>query len=124
MTLPSLHSPLPRFRNTWLLRIVRLLVSPGQPVKKGSVLLQFGTGAGAAMNYRQARQAVDFAMSETKRIGQLVAQQLATQSQLAAANKALADAETALHAQERIGAASSLVVCTTPSRWLGGEYTV
>ena len=95
-------------------RIVRLLVSPGQPVKKGSVLLQFGTGAGAAMNYRQARQAVDFAMSETKRIGQLVAQQLATQSQLAAANKALADAEAALHAQERIGAGRALEQVAAP----------
>ena len=95
-------------------RIVRLLVSPGQPVKKGSVLLQFGTGADAAMNYQQARQAVDFATSEAKRIGQLVAQQLATQSQLAAANKALADAEAALHAQERIGAGRALEQVTAP----------
>jgi membrane fusion protein (multidrug efflux system) len=95
-------------------QIVRLLVSPGQPVKKGSVLLRFGTGADAAMNYQQARQAVDFAMSETKRIGQLVAEQLATQSQLAAANKALADSEAALHAQEKIGAGRTLEQVTAP----------
>ena len=64
-------------------QIVRLLVSPGQTVKKNSPLLEFGTGADAALGYQQARQAVDFAMSEATRIGQLVAQQLATRSQLA-----------------------------------------
>lgn len=95
-------------------QIVRLLVSPGQTVKKGSALLQFGTGADASMNYQQARQAVDFATSEVTRIGQLVAQQLATQSQLAAANKALADAKAALHAQERIGAGRALEQVNAP----------
>lgn len=95
-------------------QIVRLLVSPGQTVKKGSALLQFGTGADAAMNYEQARQAVDFAMSEATRIGQLAEQQLATQSQLSAAKKALADAEAALHAQERIGAGRALERVAAP----------
>jgi membrane fusion protein (multidrug efflux system) len=95
-------------------QIVRLLVSPGQTVKKGSALLQFGTGADAAMNYQQARQAVDFATSEATRIRQLVAQQLATQSQLAAANKALADAKAGLHAQESIGAGHALEQVTAP----------
>ena len=41
-----------------------------------------------------------FRASEAARIEQLARQQLATQSQLAAANKTLADAEAALHAQE------------------------
>jgi membrane fusion protein (multidrug efflux system) len=95
-------------------RIVRLLVSPGQPVKKGTALLQFSTGADAVLGYQQARQAVDFAMSEKTRIRQLLAQQLATQSQLAAANKALADAEAALRAQERIGAGRALEQVTAP----------
>ncbi len=95
-------------------RIVRLIVSPGQPVKRGSALLQFGTGADATLGYQQARQAVDFAMSEAARIGQLLVQQLATQSQLAAANKALADAQAALHAQERIGAGRALEQVTAP----------
>lgn len=95
-------------------RIVGLLVSPGQMVKKGSVLLQFGTAADAAMNYRQARQAAEFAKSETVRIGQLVSEQLATQSQLAAANKALADAEAALHAQQKIGAGRALEQVNAP----------
>jgi membrane fusion protein (multidrug efflux system) len=95
-------------------QIVRLLVSAGQTVKKGSPLLQFGTGADAAMNYQQARQAVDFATSEAARVAELATQQLATQSQLAAANKALADAEAALHAQERIGAGRALEQVNAP----------
>lgn len=84
-------------------RIARLLVSAGQVVKKGVPLLEFATGAGAALAYRQARHAVDFARSEVARIGQLAKQQLATRSQLAAAKKALADAEASLRAQESIG---------------------
>jgi len=95
-------------------QIVRLLISPGQTVKKGSPLLQFGTGADAALGYQQAHQAVDFAMREATRIGQLVAQQLATQSQLSAAKKALADAEAALHAQEKIGAGRALEQVAAP----------
>lgn len=95
-------------------KIIRLLVSPGQTVKKGSPLLTFGTGADAELGYQQARQAVDFANSEATRIGQLFAQQLATRSQLAAADKALADAEASLRAQERIGAGRALEEITAP----------
>ena len=95
-------------------RILSLLVSPGQTVKKGTPLLLFGTGADAELGYQQARQGVDFANSEVTRIRQLVAQQLATQSQLAAANKALADAEASLHAQEKIGAGHALEQIIAP----------
>ena len=89
-------------------QIVSLLVSPGQVVKKGAPLLEFATGADAALGYRQARHAVDFALSEVARIKQLLSQQLATQSQLAAATKTLTDAEAALHTQEKIGAGRAL----------------
>lgn len=95
-------------------QIMRLLVSPGQTVKKGSPLLQFGTGADAALSYQQARQTVDFAIGEATRIEQLVKQQLATQSQLSSAKKALADAEANLRAQERIGAGRTLEQVDAP----------
>lgn len=85
-------------------QIVSLLVSPGQVVKKNAPLLEFATGADAALGYRQARHAVDFALSDVARIEQLLSQQLATRSQLAAAKKTLTDAEAAFHAQEKIGA--------------------
>jgi RND family efflux transporter MFP subunit len=77
-------------------------------VKKGAPLLEFGTGASAALGYRQALQAVEFARGEAKRSEELLAQQLATQSQLEAAKKNVADAEAALSAQERIGAGQAL----------------
>ncbi|MGH8820414.1 MAG: efflux RND transporter periplasmic adaptor subunit [Rhodoferax sp.] len=95
-------------------QIVALLVSAGQVVKKGTPLVEFGTGADAALSYQQARQAVGFARSEAARIGELVNQQLATQSQLAAARKALADAEAALRAQEKMGSNRALERLTAP----------
>ena len=95
-------------------QIVALLVSPGQLVKKGAPLLEFATGADAALGYRQALHAVEFASSEVARIEQLLSQQLATQSQLAAGKKALADAESALRAQEKIGASRALEKVRAP----------
>jgi len=89
-------------------------VSIGQEVKKGAPLLEFKTGADAGLAYQQARQAVEFAKSEVTRNEQLVSQQLATQSQLAAAKKALADAKAALRAQEKIGAGHSSEKVTAP----------
>ena len=89
-------------------RLVTLLASAGQVVKKGEPLLEFGTGASAALGYRQARQAVKFARGEARRMQELLAQQLATQSQLQAAKKNLADAQAALRAQESIGAGRTL----------------
>ena len=95
-------------------QIVGLLVSAGQRVKNGAPLLEFATGANAALSYRQAQQAVHFAQSEVARVTQLADQQLATQSQLAAAKKILADAEAALHAQETIGAGQALEQVRAP----------
>ena len=95
-------------------QIVGLLVSAGQLVKKGAPLLEFATGANATLGYRQAQQAVHFAQSEVARIEQLASQQLATQSQLAAANNTLADAEAALHAQETIGSGQVLEQVRAP----------
>lgn len=95
-------------------QIVSLLVSAGQVAKKGAPLLEFSTGADAARGYRQARQAVDFAHGELVRIEELRTQQLATQSQVAAARKALADAEAALLAQEQIGAGRALERVAAP----------
>lgn len=95
-------------------QVVSLLVSAGQVVKKGAPLLEFGTSASAALGYLQARQAVDFAKGETARIEQLVSQQLATQSQLAAAKKAQANAEANLREQKRIGAGQSLERVVAP----------
>lgn len=84
-------------------QIMGLMVNAGQVVKKGEPLLEFGTGADAALLYQQARRAMEFAKIDLVRTEQLASQQLATQAQLAAAKKALADAEAALRAQEVLG---------------------
>lgn len=95
-------------------QIVGLPVSAGQVVRRGTPLLEFSTGATAALGYQQARHAVAFAQGEVTRIEQLVGQQLATQSQLAAARKTLADAEASLHGQESIGAGKALEQIVAP----------
>ena len=95
-------------------RISALEVSPGQVVKKGARLLEFRTAAGAALGYRQAENALAFARSELARSEQLVAQKLATASQLAAARKAVADAEAALAAQRRLGTGTGIELVKAP----------
>lgn len=86
-------------------RISRLLVSAGQPVRRNQPLLEVVTDPGAASAYTQARSAAELARGDLKRTTQLAQERLATQSQLAAARKAVADAEDALRAQSAIGAA-------------------
>lgn len=95
-------------------RISALEASPGQVVGKGARLLEFRTAAGAALGYRQAEHALAFARSELARTEELVAQKLATASQLAAARKSLADAQAALRAQRRLGTNSGVAVVKAP----------
>lgn len=95
-------------------QLVSLLVSQGEVVSKGMPLLKFSTDPAAALAYQQARQAVHFATGEVQRIKELVAQQLATQSQLASARKALRDARDSLTAQERVGAGKTLETVVAP----------
>ncbi|MDE2565995.1 MAG: efflux RND transporter periplasmic adaptor subunit [Burkholderiales bacterium] len=85
-------------------QVLRLRVRAGERVQRGQTLLEFGNSADADLAWRQAEQALAYAGDEAKRVAALVAQQLATRSQLAAAQKALADAEAAVRAQQRIGA--------------------
>jgi membrane fusion protein (multidrug efflux system) len=84
-------------------QVVSMLVNAGQVVKKGTPLLEFATSMDATQSYQQAVVAVRFAASEVARIEQLLSQQLATQSQLATAKKSLADAQSALRAQQKMG---------------------
>ncbi|HUW49527.1 MAG TPA: efflux RND transporter periplasmic adaptor subunit [Sulfuricella sp.] len=84
-------------------RIDRLLVSPGQPVKKGQSLLEITTDPAGTLAYGQAENAVAFARGELDRAKALFAQQLATHSQLDNAAKSLKDTEQALAAQGALG---------------------
>ena len=84
-------------------QITRLLVSPGEMVKKGLPLLEFETSPQDSVGYVQAQSAVDLARQELSRLKNLAAEQLATRSQVAQAQKALIDAEATLAAQKKLG---------------------
>jgi RND family efflux transporter MFP subunit len=84
-------------------QVIGLDVAAGQAVKHGQALLRIAPDPAARNTYRQAQSALALATSELKRTEQMVAQHLATQSQLAAAKKALDDAQAGLEAQRALG---------------------
>jgi membrane fusion protein, multidrug efflux system len=95
-------------------RIERLDVVPGQRVRRGETLLEIATDPAATLAYGQAEDAVAFARSELARMQSLFAKQLATRSQVAAAAKALKDAERAVAAQRALGGAAKRDRLTAP----------
>jgi RND family efflux transporter MFP subunit len=84
-------------------QVASLDITPGQRVRRGTSLLTFATDPSAMASYRQAKTAVHTARDDLQRMQHLAAQQLATRSQLAAARKALADAQATLAAQRALG---------------------
>jgi RND family efflux transporter MFP subunit len=84
-------------------QVTTLDITPGQRVKRGTPLLTFATDPSAMASYHQAQTAVRTARGDLQRMQRLAAQQLATQAQLAAARKALADAQATLAAQRALG---------------------
>lgn len=85
-------------------RVLGIAVTPGEQVRKGDRLIAFGASAAVSSTYQQAVSALTLARTERTHIAQLLAQQLATRDQLAQAEKALADAQSALDALRREGA--------------------
>jgi RND family efflux transporter MFP subunit len=85
--------------------VTRLLVTPGQQVKRGSTMLEITTAPSDTLAYNQAENAVAYSRGELSRVKSLYDQQLATLSQVGAATKALKDAEDALGAlrNSRVG---------------------
>ena len=64
--------------------------------------------------YRQAQTTLTLASGELRRTEQMAAQHLATQSQVAAARKALADARSAVEAQQALGGGTSRETVAAP----------
>jgi RND family efflux transporter MFP subunit len=81
-------------------------------VHSGEKLLTFGASPAAVQAYDQAVAALALAKQERAHTNQLLSQQLATRSQLARADKAVADAQAALEAQKRGG--NSVQTLTAP----------
>ncbi|MDB4891067.1 MAG: Cobalt/zinc/cadmium efflux transporter [Gemmatimonadetes bacterium] len=95
-------------------QVSRLLVIPGQRVTRGTPLVTLTSDPNAQLAYAQAMSAVNFAQGELRRNQELFALQLATQSQVDAARKALVDAEAMLATQRVLGGAVGTATVTAP----------
>ncbi len=96
-------------------QVVALQVTAGQGVRRGQPLLTVAPDPAARSAYRQAQSALELARGELQRTEQLAAQRLATQSQLATARKALADAQATLAAQRALGGGSAQETVGAPA---------
>lgn len=84
--------------------IAALLVTTGSVVRQGQPLLRFVTAPSARAAYRQAADALAAARAQRASAAALLAQKLATRDQLVLADKAVADASSALAALAADGA--------------------
>ena len=95
-------------------RVQAIHVTPGEVVRAGAALIDFAASAAASSAYRQAVSAVSFAHAKRKHTAELLHQQLATRDQLAAAEKAVLDAQSALDALRREGGGTPRRTLTAP----------
>jgi RND family efflux transporter MFP subunit len=95
-------------------QVSRLLVIPGQRVSRGTPLATLSSDPNARLAYTQALTAVGFAQAELRRNQDLFSLQLATQSQVDAARKAVQDAEASLATQRQLGGAVGSATVTAP----------
>lgn len=93
----------------------RMLVRPGQPVTAGEALVEIADAPGVVLAFAQAVHARDFASKDLERTRRLESERLATNDQLTLAQKTLADAESALKAEQAQGAGHSSQILTAPS---------
>lgn len=96
-------------------QVIGTEVAAGQAVKHGQVLLRIAPDPAARNTYRQAQSALQLATGELKRTEQMAAQHLATQSQVAAAHKALNDAQAGLEAQRALGGGDAQETIDAPA---------
>lgn len=96
-------------------QVIALQAAAGQAVPRGAPLLTITPDPATRSAYQQARSALALARGELKRTEQLAAQRLATQSQLAAARKTLADAQATLDAQRALGGGAASETVQAPA---------
>jgi RND family efflux transporter MFP subunit len=96
--------------------VASISVRVGQTVRAGDAVATVVTAPTVTAAYRQAMDAVAFAERDLAQNQRLFDLRLATNSQVAAAEKALADAQAQLDAQLRVGAdkTTQTVVATAP----------
>ena len=95
-------------------QIVSMDLIAGQIVRRGATLFKFETDPISANGYAQAESALEMARSTFESTKRLYAQQLTTFAQLAAAKKALKDAESAFKMQNKLGDGTPLEIVKAP----------
>ncbi|WP_321889192.1 efflux RND transporter periplasmic adaptor subunit [Paraburkholderia bannensis] len=98
----------------YVARVTRVLVQPGQRVARGAALFIVQADPAAVVALTQAQSSATLARGELARTQALYRDNLATQSQLAAAQKALDDANQAIAAQSASGIAAGAKTVTAP----------
>ncbi len=104
MAIASLHAA----------QVLRLRVVQGQVVAAGEPLLDLGADPAASLAYAQALSDLKLAQGELARARQLLAERLATNSQVEQAAKAARDAEATLQARQREGGTKPVDVVSAP----------
>ena len=94
--------------------IAQLMVRPGQQVSAGQALFRLATAPASRMNYQQAKANVRFARAKLARKRSLLKQHMATQSDVAAAEKSLRHARENVKAQKHLGADQSSSLMRAP----------
>ncbi|MDE2182725.1 MAG: efflux RND transporter periplasmic adaptor subunit [Alphaproteobacteria bacterium] len=95
--------------------VAAVSVRPGQMVKRGDAIATVDTAPAAAAQFSQARSSLDFARKDLEHTKALFGEQLATKSQLAAAEKAYSDALALYRQQQNIGADQAQQVLRAPA---------
>lgn len=90
--------------------VVELDAVAGARVKRGQPLVTLAATPESAVLYAQAKSQAEFARSSLTSTQSLFSEKLATREQLAAAQKALADAEANLAAQQQMGGGAAAVI--------------
>lgn len=95
-------------------QLMTLPVVAGEAVAKDQMLAEIAADPAAAATYQQADSAVHFAAAEVARVRRLLADQLATRSQLAAAEKVLADSQSQLQQLKQQGLGHGMMEIKVP----------
>ncbi len=95
-------------------RVMQIEVHQGEAVQRGQALLSISADPAALASYKQAEAAMTLARSQRQHAAQMLAQHLATRDQLAAADKAVADAQSSLDALDRAGGGSAQQTLSAP----------
>jgi membrane fusion protein (multidrug efflux system) len=89
-------------------------VLPGQALHRGDVVATLVSDPAAQTAYAQAASALAFAQRELRRNQDLLALQLATQSQVDSASRQMQDAQSVLDAQRKLGGAQGTAQLLAP----------